>query len=455
MCILLTNNGLCLYYSPSLNKLRLSTVAKVKLTPRIFRRSKKMNKKPPVPEKSPRIKSLPVVPPRKGAPPPKPLPYNVHRSEMVKKPDPAPRKVGRQGNGISAAVSSHQDTAGNPSNTGGKEPSHLPLFGGQVSKLSSPVVQSGGIGSRPRLNTPVVKPDPDAVPQNGVSTSPVPSARAGAAVPPPTKPRPPVPDNRKLNSAQNGCGRPPLPSPPKGAVGGSCEPVYSEAYGGGFEASKDPSESDLYSTVVDSPRVVRTPTSSQTPPTPLSRSLTPPVPLPRSAQAASPPTAPSPSAGEYSLTSHAAAEQKSRSSPGVPPPTPPDTYSMLARPDQPNKPLNSAPSEAVGKVYSSLKVEEIEQLKSAKHTYNMVRVPSMKCTYTTSLYIGILHVFSKYLLITKINILPTSVLKVKCPPFTVFCAWVCSYNMPRSLEPPTHSNPKLGQATMLLVLHFT
>ena len=357
------------FHSPSLNKLRLSTVAKVRLTTNLFRRSKKMNKKPPIPEKSDRIKNMPVARPRKGAPPPKPLPYNVHRSEMARKPDPAPRKVSRQGNGVPAVGTSHQVMTGSTEtvNVGGEDPS--------VTSFHSPMVQLGDIGSRPRLDTPVTLLDSEVTPRNGVSTPLVAMARGSAAAPLAMRPRPPVPDNKKrATAAMNGCRKPPLPPVPKGGVREGCsertEAVYSEAYGGSSVSQNPPDDpdNDMYSTIADGPRaaVMVTPTPSQTPPTPLSRSLTPPVPHPRSSQVSSPvipPTASSPSNGEYSVTSHAVAEQKSVSPVNVvPDPTPLDTYSMLARPDQPNKTLNPAPSGTVGQVYSSLALDEVQQL---------------------------------------------------------------------------------------------
>ena len=362
------------FCSPSLNKLRLSTAAKLRRAPQFFRINKKMNKKPPIPEKSERIKNLPVPRPRNAPPPPKPLPYNVHRSEMAKKPDPAPRKVSRQGNGIPSSVTNHQSMTGSPetTNSGSEEtspprPTHPRA---KFPKPSPPKLRSTGITSRPRLDTPVTPPDLNTVPQNGVSSHPVPAVRGGtAATPPPTRPRH-LPENKKSSIAVNGRGKMPLPPVPRDRQGsrGSGEAsvqVHSEALGEGSVTEKavDDEENELYSTISDSPRCVRTPTPSQTPPTTtLSGSMTPTLPPPRSLHTSSPTVASSPGS-EYSVTSHTAAakntETKMNSPLAVPNPTPPDTYSMLARPDQPNKPLNQVTS---GEMYSSLELDGIQQL---------------------------------------------------------------------------------------------
>ena len=361
-----------------MNKLRLSTAVKVRITPQFFRRSKKMNnKKPPLPEKSERIKNLPVARPRNAPPPPKPLPYNVHRSEIAKKPDPAPRKVTRQGNGIPSSISNHHTKTGSPdtTNSASQEPSP-PRPAHPRPKFSKPSPPRGGITSRPRLDTPITPPESELTPQNGVVSPLVPVARGGAAPPPPpTKPRPPIPESKKSSAAVNGRGKMPLPPIPRdadgsrGGEGGPSVLEYSEVLGECSvpEKTVDEAGDELYSVISDSQRR-RTPTPLQTPPTPLSRSMTPPVPLPRTSHASSPvPPAPASSSpsSEYTVTSHVVtkgAESKSNSPLFTPDPTPPDTYSMLARPDQPNKSLNPVPSGEVGQMYSSLDLEGTQQL---------------------------------------------------------------------------------------------
>ena len=330
-----------------------------------------MNKKPPIPEKSERIKNLPVPRPRNAPPPLKPLPYNVHRSEMAKKPDPAPRKVTRQGNGIPSSVTNHQTTTGSHETTNsGSEETSPPRPTHPRAKFPKPSpsrLRSTGITSRPRLDTPVTPPNLNTVPQNGVSSPPVPAVRGGtAATPPPTRPRHFPPENKKSSIAVNGRGKMPLSPVPRdqqgsGGSGQASVQVYSEALDEGSVSEKavDDEENELYSTISDSPRCVRTPTPSKTPP---SGSMTPPLPPPHSSHTSSPTIVSSPGS-EYSVTSHTAAAKNSgtkiNSPLAVPNPTPPDTYSMLARPDQPNKPFNQVTS---GEMYSSLELDGIQQL---------------------------------------------------------------------------------------------
>ena len=382
--------------SPTLAKLRLST--KVQKVPRLLRRSRnKMSKKPPVPEKSEHIRSLPVARPRK-APPPKPLPYNVHK-EVVKKPDPAPRKVGQQQQ-RNGSPKSDREIATNKALSGGgrgcvegSPPLPPPRPRGQISKSSTtPSTQSGGTRpatSRPRLDTPVTPPDPDLPSsQNGVVTPPVPVARSGAVAASTSRGRVPLPE-------VNGKKTPPSPrrkplvrrdKDDNGCLGAG---LYSEAYSTTAHQPTNETDADLYSTVVDSPRRVKTP--SGTPPTPLSGSLTPPTPLPR------PPAATSAPAGSpASLPTHVSRKLPEPPKPrsplvAAPEPTPPNTYSVLARPDQPNKALNPSPprkeeedDDATAHTYSSLDQEGVQQPAPPVKPANQVYMYMIQHTCITS-----------------------------------------------------------------------
>jgi hypothetical protein len=328
-----------------------------------------MSKKPSVPEKSDRLKNLPVARPRKA--PPKPVPYNVHRAEVTKKPDPVPRKVSRQGNGV-PETNLPTDTRcievsnGSGSHVGESSPPRLPQPRKQISKQSPPEVELGGIASRPRLDTPVAPPDPEVAPRNEVLPPPLPPARARVPAPLPSRPRPSPPEKKRPGAEVSASGKPPLPPIQSDVRNGAGETSMPEAYSGSGPTNQtvDDTESDLYSTINDGPRNIRAATPQQTtPPTPLSRSQTPPVPLPRSSHPTSPvpPSATTPPSSEYGVTSHSVTT-KAHSPLLVPDPTPPDTYSMLARPDQPAKSLNPAPSGGGRQTYSSLELDGIQKL---------------------------------------------------------------------------------------------
>ena len=351
--------------SPSQSKAQV-VITKVRRTTRLIRRSKKMNNKPPVPVKSDRVKNLPVARPRRNAPP-KPLPYNVHR-EITKKPDPAPRRTVGQGNAVLAYNQGGTGTRGfveiidrgrNVDDISSSSPQ------GQSSRPSPP--SAGGISSRPRLDTPVSPPDPGMAPRNGIRSPAVPQARAASAV---------IPSRTHPSSAAEINVRKSPPAVHKNLnLGGQSSIVatqepYTEAFasvGGVLEDSDG-----LYSTVMDVPRRIVNSTPSQSPPPPLPHSH-PPPPLPHShtpppiPHRRSPlppsPSLPTHSGDEYNVTVHAVAKTKP---PLHPDPTPVNTYSALARPDQPNKALNpTPPPEDVGQAYSVLNAEEFHHPSSA------------------------------------------------------------------------------------------
>ena len=295
-----------------------------------------MNRKPPVPVKSDRIKNLPLPCLRTTAPPLKPLPYTTHR-EAVRKPEPPPRKNNRQ-HGNHNHPSNHQPTRREILTSDGGSPPFDEYLSpqGEISQPSPLRTQVEVLASRPRLDTPVVP--PDVAPLNGTLTPPVPLARTGAAA---TLTTP-----GEINSNKS----PPTPrvgpkpfvtnSKDSASTGDGSTAQDTEGYNDVVLGTLDDMDEDMYSTVLDGPRKIVTP--SQTPPTPLSRSLTPPVPLPR------PPLPPPAStSSEYDVTSHIAKKAEIINKPShLPPnPTPPDTYSALARPDRPNKSLDPVPLE--------------------------------------------------------------------------------------------------------------
>ena len=325
-----------------------------------------MNQKPPVPEKSDRLRNLPVPSPRKGLPPPKPPPYNGNRDSQ-KKPDPAPRKISRQGNN-DGALTNHQhgidrnevamDT-GRCGHSRDSPPLPAPRSNGHVPKSSPPTVHSRSIESRPRLDTPITLPDPDLVPQNGVTTPPVPLARSRVSKTS-SRNRLPEVNNKKCDS----------PSQPKKELSSnnnSSAVLYTEAYA--TTTDKPSEDGAMYSTVVEGLRRVKAPPQSQTLMASHSGSVNSPAPHPRSNIAPPPipslPHANSPTS-EYDVTTHAIRKNESFKSGSqrvpVPDPTPSDTYSMLARPDQPNKQLNPIPQDNIDHMYSSLDLEGVQQV---------------------------------------------------------------------------------------------
>lgn len=327
-----------------------------------------MNKRPPVPEKSDRVKNLPVPRPRNSAPPPpKPIPYNDHRKPL-KKPDPAPRRVHRPQRDAPLAP-----LPNNHLSPGTSPVEHASLSqdsgGHSFEPPSPPRENSGEPFQRPRLDTPATP--PDSTPQNGVFSPPVPLARSGAAsrshtplaedsggdVKPITPPRVGLKSTGKcapLNLKDpRECG---------GSVTSSQELQYAEAYSVSDKA--DDADESVYSIVTDGPRFI-TPPPSDLPPPSISHSVAPPVPLPRSSVQTHPvphiPIAEA-SESEYNVTSHVAKKAElGGKQPPSPLPTPPDTYSMLARPDQPNKSLNPPPPDNSSQIYSSLDQVRIHQ----------------------------------------------------------------------------------------------
>ena len=357
--------------SPSLSRLHSSPHAVSKRL-KLFRKAKKMSKKPPIPEKSDRIKNLPVPRPRNAGPPPKPPPYNNHR-KVLKKPDPAPRRINRQQ--IEAPLAATPPNNHLPGTSPVEDASLSPDTGGQNFTPPSPRGEySGGSAQRPRLDTPVTPPDPASIPptQNGVLSPPVPLVRSGAAAAALSKAHTPLADDsgdRKLitpNVESKCMGKSPLPTPQDSRECAnsvtSQELQYAEAYGVSDKA--DNADENLYSTVSDSPRrFITPPPSDPPPPAPLSHSVAPPpVPLPRSS-AVTHPLPPLPVTGtsesEYNVTSHVA--EACGKQPTPPPPTLPDTYSALARPDQPQKSLNPVPPDSLSQTYSSLDQDGIHQ----------------------------------------------------------------------------------------------
>lgn len=218
--------------------------------------------------------------------------------------------------------------------------------GNDEDPLSSP--QGKVVESRPRLDTPQSPPDPDVV-ANGMRSPPIPPLRVGAAAPGKMP--------AELNGRRNAQGPQPMPRPTgkervrkkeeeeEKAVEEDEEEwkeLYSEAYGHTQEG-KEEEDGEMYATVVDAPRRIVSPGSSQ----PSSVSVTPPIPLPRS-----PPTVPAPSE-DYSVTTHVVIQVRGN----LPPkPTSVDSYSVLDRPDKPNRVL-SPPDPDGAPMYSSLKVE--------------------------------------------------------------------------------------------------
>lgn len=330
-----------------------------------------MNKKPPVPEKSEHLRNLPVPSPRKGVPPPKPPPYNSHR-DPLKKPDPVPRKISRQGNDMNHQHGTNTHAVAMDAGGCGHSQDSLPLpaprSNGQVPKSTPPTVQSRSIEPRPRLDTPITPPDPDTASQNGVNTPPIPLARPGAAKTS-SRARIPLPETNSKKSDPPSRPKKPLPSKNPHNDSSTVLDLYTEAYA---TVTDKPSEDGaVYSTVVEGLRRVKTPSQSQsqTLTAPHSGSLTPPAPHPRSSiptpSVPSLPHANSPTS-EYDVTSHAIRKTESFKSGSslvvVPVPTPSNTYSMLARPDQPTKQLNPLPQEDMDHMYSSLDLEGVQQL---------------------------------------------------------------------------------------------
>ena len=375
-------------YSSSLVGVQLLT-AKVHKPTKPVQRSKTMtDNRPPVPVKPDHVKKLPVPRPR-SKPPPKPLPYNVHREISRQKPSPAPRKTSGQ-----ASATTHAVIPGSPIRgyveikNGGDNENSVPDPHAQITP--KPLRSQLAIDSRPRLNTPHISPDPDTVLNGATRTPLVPQVRGGVAAPSRTHTAvateinsgassPSSPEGGQPSSGDRGgshTSRESTNSPKDGGGGGGGggggvggRGLYEAAFGDFWDKSgEDADEGDMYSTIVDVPRGVLTPTPPQRTPTPRSSSLTPPVPLPRSPPVTAPvPTATSPPpspAEEYSVTIHVVERQKLAAKPK---PTPVDSYSMLKRPDQPSKPFHltsvtpDPSSSDVGKMYSSLEVNESSQ----------------------------------------------------------------------------------------------
>ena len=329
-----------------------------------------MNNKPPVPVKSDRVKNL--ARPRRTAPP-KPLPYIVHR-EITRKPDPPPRRNARQGNIVSTYNQDETGTRGFVEiiDRGGRV-EDVSSSGPQGQNLRPSPPNSGGITSRPRLDTPVSPPDPGMAPRNGIRSPAIPQAKAASAVTPArTHPSQTAETNGRISP-------PPAVHKSSNLVGQTATGVVQEPYTEVFASVGDtPEDSYLYSTVVDAPRKILTPTP---PPTPLSRSNTPPAPAHRSPL---PPSSalPTNSSEQYNVTVHAGVKTQP---PLYPDPTPLDTYSALARPDQPNKVLNPTPPPGdAEQAYSVLNAEEIHHtvcvISSLKDVYAHVHVQKALAT---------------------------------------------------------------------------
>ena len=302
----------CFSFSPTSLKVRLSA-SKLFKPVKPVRRNRAMNK-PPVPVKSDRVKNLPIVPPRKAAPP-KPLPYNVHRES--KKPHPAPRKTCGQATVSNTTKGFVEIKSSDVSQ---------PLSGPNFNPYMPPKVESK-IDSRPRLDTPHSPTDLSTA-QNGAMSPSVDKMEetdgdlystvtdvSGKIVTAPSPSTPPIPPHRSP--------RPASPGPPHG----SPVPLHR------------------------SPRPA-SPVPPHRSPHPAS-----PVPPHRSPRPASPVSLhrspiPVPPTGVYDTTTHILKKQENKSKPA--PDQPAETYSVLARPEQPNQPLSIT---IEGDTYSLLNID--------------------------------------------------------------------------------------------------
>ena len=292
-----------------------------------------MADKPPIPVKSDRLKNLP-----KGGkrPPPKPVPYQVHKSqkqgvgaisaslpapilltEPGKKPEPTPRRISPEGR-LPGQLHRGPNLPDKPSKSSRR------INDGSNEKLISNAQKWPGF-RRPRLNTPLSPPDPSVM-ANGLKIPPVSPLRGSAAASGSVA--------TVMNGRGNSLGHKVPPRAAKNSDQLNHEGKVAE------EVEEVEKEGDVYSTVVDKPRRVISP------PIPPSK---PPL-LPRPPRTSTPPNQRSKVASRFRETKNTKRE--------VAPPkqTSSDSYSFLSRPDRPdsNAPTASALGSGAPLLYSSL-----------------------------------------------------------------------------------------------------
>ena len=296
-----------------------------------------MADKPPVPVKSDQLKNLPRG---RQRPPPKPIPYLVHKSqkqgvgavsvspappnllpEPGKKPEPPPRKISLEG----MLPGQLQRGPNLP-----EKPKSSVRTNDSSSENYPSDAQKGPKFRRPRLNTPLSPPDPSLV-ANGLKTPPpVHPLRRGAAAP------------GSVVVAMNGKGNDLGQKVPSGA---NKDLDQLNHKGKVVEEAEVGEEGNVYSTIEDKPRRVISP------PVPPSK---PPL-LPRPPRTSTPPT-------QRSKVVSRAVKTKGTKKEVVPPkPTSIDSYSVLSRPDRPSSNSPTAPGLRPGSplpLYSSLEGQD-------------------------------------------------------------------------------------------------